>query len=116
MSETELTSSLKLAAALRDAGWHDLAERAAKGEFSDFDGSYAYPQHELVKAIQGRHPIGKVHEITRRVINGDFDATKEEADAWWKREGKKFCEDAGLPNEIFERPSPPKSSNGSDGE
>lgn len=97
-----MTSSFKLAAALRDAGWHDLAERAAKGEWSDYDGPHALPQMELLKEIMGRHPLGKAQDITRRVVNGEFDATSEESDAWYKREGRELVDKMGLPKELFE--------------
>lgn len=29
-----------------------------------------------------------LESIAQRAINGDFDATKEESDAWYEREGK----------------------------
>jgi hypothetical protein len=71
----------KLAEALRQAGLPKIAGRAARGEFDDFLSPHATPQMELIKAldISGSHAA---RAIRKRVINGDFDATKEESEAW----------------------------------
>ena len=77
-------SSEKLAQALEATkipGLELLAARARRDEFHDFVGPHAMPQHVLVdelRKVGGR----AAKDIANRVIKGEFDATKEESDAW----------------------------------
>lgn len=81
----------KLADALRESGLVNLADRAATGEFDDFESPHAFPQIELVKTLQRYVDAGSRNQsvlsrnsarLIERVKAGDFDATKEEAEAW----------------------------------
>lgn len=63
-----------------------LIKRARAGYYDEFDGELATPLIQLVADLrQAGWP-----EMAQRVINGDFDASKEEADAWFAREGRAF--------------------------
>lgn len=80
----------KLAHALRAAGFEQLANRAEQGEFSDFEGPHAVPKVELVGELSRiyKNPViasvvcQKAHVIAQQVMRGEFDDTKEEAEAW----------------------------------
>jgi hypothetical protein len=80
-------TKVRLAQALTDAGFHDLALRALIGEFDDFESDHPTPQIVLY------HELATIGTPAARVFCADiragkFDATKEEAAAWWQREGK----------------------------
>ncbi len=70
----------------------DLAERARKGHFDDFacpeEVDVAMPQGRLVtelRAIARRAPHYcklRLESLAGRVVDGDFDATRAEGDAW----------------------------------
>jgi hypothetical protein len=66
----------RLAAALKDAGHHELAERAARGEYDDIETTHAAPKIELVAALVAADD----EKFARRVSSGEFDNTSEE----WK--------------------------------
>lgn len=73
--------------ALAEIGFPDLAKRAAAGEWSDYFGPHAMPQHHLVAVLQERasdfpSKLDEIKAVIVRVMSGDFDATKEEADEW----------------------------------
>lgn len=61
-----------------------LIKRVREGDFDEFQGKYATPLVELVKELR---KLG-LYSFSRRIINGEFDATKEEAEAWFEKEGK----------------------------
>jgi hypothetical protein len=78
----------KLAAALRAVGLNEMADQAATGYYHDFLSPLALPEIVLVNQlniealklpVQQRTPI---LELRQRVIDGDFDASEEEADEW----------------------------------
>lgn len=76
-----INSKERLAAALAETGDPKLTkmiERARAGYYHDFESPLATPIMELVKDLRraGRHDLAK------RAAEGEFDATKEEADAW----------------------------------
>lgn len=73
----------KLAAALREIGLEDMAVKAAAGGYDDFLSESAMPIHDLVNdlAMVGTPEALKLRD---RAINGDFDATAEESEAWAK--------------------------------
>lgn len=79
-----------LAAALTAVELTDMAARAATGYYHDFLSPLDMPETELVNdltvAAQTGKGIGKaaILELRKRVINGDFDASKEESDEWAK--------------------------------
>src|SRR5262245_14265251 len=71
----------KLAEALHEIGLDELAEQAKLGKYDDYLSDSATPQMDLANELA---KVGSVEAITlrRRVIEGDFDATIEESDAW----------------------------------
>lgn len=75
------TSKEKLARALEEAGDPKLAkmiERARDGFYSDYESPLALPELTLVRDLAAAgHP-----DLARRAQAGEFDGTKEEADAW----------------------------------
>ncbi len=70
----------RLAAALRDAGLDTLADRAATGEFDDYESPHAFPQVELVRELRAL-PIPR-EDLCLRVMDGEWDGTADEAEAW----------------------------------
>jgi hypothetical protein len=79
----------RLAAALREIGLSDLADEAARGMFDDYESPNAFPLINLVHRL-GEAKTPEATALAERVKNGDFDGTKEEADAWYQREGKQW--------------------------
>lgn len=85
-------TSQKLADALRAAGFEALAKRAEADEFHDYLSPHATPELELVRLlgqeIEAARMAGDQRRLTAagnvrmRVVDGDFDATKEEGDEW----------------------------------
>lgn len=76
-------SSERLACELDRAGFTDLAARARHDEFHDFKSPHAMPEHVLVAELR-RLKLPAAEALARRVIDGDFDATVEESEAWAK--------------------------------
>jgi hypothetical protein len=81
-------TSQKLADALRNAGLFRLADRAMTDEFHDFLSPHATPTMILAQELANiigteRAQFGiAARNIRQRVIDGDFDASDEEADEW----------------------------------
>lgn len=76
-----------LAVALREVGLVHMADVAATGYYHDFLSPLATPELQLVADLREaavRNPGRKeeIKALAARVVNGDFDATKEESDAW----------------------------------
>lgn len=77
----------RLAEALLQAGLPDLAEEAARGVYDDYESELTFPLMTLVHRL--REQISPAaDQLIERVKDGDFDATSEEADEWFQREGK----------------------------
>ncbi len=77
----------RLARALETADCPDLADRARAGEYSDFDSPHATPKVVLVNLLRGRgehHPARRI--LAQRIVQGEFDDTREEADTWFTEE------------------------------
>ena len=77
-----------LADALRALGLHDMAAQAETGYYHDFMSPLAQPEMQLIRDLthemnartpDAGQPIAK---LRKRVIDGDFDASQEESDAW----------------------------------
>lgn len=69
----------KLVAALREAGASEaMIRKAEAAQYDDFLSDSAMPINDLVIAARAEG----LAQIADRAINGDFDATKEESDAW----------------------------------
>ena len=73
-------SSGRLAKALEEARYLDLAARARRHEFHDFLSPHATPAILLVKELRKRGK--RASPLAQRVIDGEFDATKAESDEW----------------------------------
>ena len=74
----------KLATVLELEGLHNLAERARRGEFDDYESESATPLMDLEAQLR-RHDRP---DLAKRVIEGEWDGTQEESEAWFKREGQ----------------------------
>ncbi len=69
----------KLAIALEEErAPKSMIQRAREGYYDDFLSPLAMPIHQLVSDAR-RYNLKR---IAKRAMNGDFDATKEESDAW----------------------------------
>lgn len=62
----------------------NMIERAREGYYSDFDSPLASPSVQLVKDLT---EIG-AESLVKLAMKGDFDATNEESDDWYRREGR----------------------------
>lgn len=80
------TTSQKLAEVLQEAGLHEMSKKAATGYYDDFSSPIATPKLTLIRELAA---VGK-KDLVRRVMEGEWDATKEEADAWYAREGHRL--------------------------
>jgi hypothetical protein len=75
----------KLANALRDVGLTEMADRAATGWYHDFLSPLDAPCITLVNdlAVAAQRSNNEaVMGLRKRVMNGDFDASREESDDW----------------------------------
>jgi hypothetical protein len=84
-------TKLKLARALRDVGLDRLATAAEQGRYDDFESASATPLMDLVRDIREASPTADKHGpggILDRVMDGEFDASQEEARAWFENEGQ----------------------------
>jgi len=71
----------KLADALRAIGLDDMAEAAARGYYHDFLSPLDTPCIQLVSDLRATNKYA-ARDLAKRVINGEFDETKEEGDDW----------------------------------
>ena len=75
----------KLARALMEANAPaQMVERARAGFYDDYESPSATPIANLVRDLQ---MVG-LGDLAKRAVNGEFDSTREEAEEWFKREGK----------------------------
>lgn len=73
-----------LAAALREAGLSEMmVDRASRGYYHDFMSPLDTPTLMLCEEL-AKADTPAALALRRRVVNGDFDSTKEEADDWAK--------------------------------
>lgn len=79
------SSKMKLAAAIREipgyavrADLQQMSARAEAGYYHDFESPLAAPCMQLAHDLR---VIG-AEDVLARHMNGEFDATKEESDAW----------------------------------
>ena len=93
------TTKLRLAIRLQELS-HELSERAETGEFSDYESEHATPKIVLVgclraiaKSTTNLKRRSLANEIENEVIEGKWDETKDEAEAWFEREGKHLLAD-----------------------
>lgn len=85
-------------------GLNKLIENARNGDYSDYDSKkHDLPQNAFVREWDALGIPSTSDSIKLRMIEGEFDATQEESEAWYEREGKKIIEESGLPKELFEK-------------
>lgn len=79
----------RLAAALRDVGLNEMADRAAGGYYDDFLSPLDLPLTVLAFDLAGaavhekdNDRAGQILELRERAMSGEFDATDEESEAW----------------------------------
>jgi hypothetical protein len=81
-------TSQRLADALRAAGFDELAVRAEHDEFHEYLSPHPAPEILLAEILYdyGQTPIARQRiaamNLRQRLIDGDFDASDEEADQW----------------------------------
>ena len=81
MPEERIATSEKLAQALEAAGAPQEMIKAARAKYyDDFESDLMSPIRQLA-ADASKHGLG---DIALRAMNGEFDGTKEEAEAWGK--------------------------------
>jgi hypothetical protein len=70
-----------LAAELTKAGLAEMAAKATEGYYHDYLSPLALPCQQLVSDL---HRVGTpaASALAIRAMNGEFDASREEADAW----------------------------------
>lgn len=61
-----------------------MIEDALKGKYDDFESDSPTPIVDLVKDCK----MFGLEDMAKRAMNGEFDGTKEESQAWFEREGK----------------------------
>lgn len=61
-----------------------IVNKARAGYYDDFESTIATPIQALVSDLRD---VG-LNDLAARAMDGDFDSTKEEAETWFKREGK----------------------------
>ena len=86
----------KLAQALREADLPEMAARAATGWYNDFLSPLATPCVQLAADLAA---VGtpKALAVRARHLNGEFDASKAESDAWAASpDGQRTLRAAGL--------------------
>lgn len=88
-------TTVKLARALKEAGAQEkLIRQAIDGYYDDFKSPLAMPLMALVNECQG---LGFL-DVARRVMEGEFDSTREESDAWMRSpDGQAALKELGLP-------------------
>jgi hypothetical protein len=74
-------TSEQLALTLEAHGFTDLARRARNDEFHDYLSNEPLPALDLVRELLSIGTRAAL-EIRMRVINGEFDASREESDEW----------------------------------
>lgn len=74
----------KLADALEKAGLPEMAAKAREGWYHDFLSPLTFPDLQLAEDLLAAIQKGNLaaDELFVRHMNGEFDASKEEADAW----------------------------------
>lgn len=79
-----MSTKERLAQVLHAEGLFEMEKAARAGRYDDFESESATPIADLMRDLSA---AGN-HKLANRAMNGEFDATKEEADAWYQREGK----------------------------
>ena len=62
----------------------EMIKNARLGMYDDFISPLPNPIMHLVSDLREEG----LHDLAQRAMNGEFDASKEEAEAWFQKEGK----------------------------
>lgn len=82
-----MTTKERLAAALIEANApQSMVQKARVGYYDDFESTIATP---IVALVHDCRAAG-LNDLAARAVGGDFDASKEESEAWFEREGKEL--------------------------
>ena len=80
-----MSTKEKLTAALTKVNApQSMINKARAGYYDDFESTIATPIQSLVVDLRA----AGLTDLAARAMDGDFDATQEEAEAWYQREGK----------------------------
>lgn len=80
-----MSTKEKLTTALIEAGAPEsMVNKARMGYYDDFESTIATPIQSLVLDLRA----AGLNDLAARAMDGGFDSTKEEAEAWYRREGK----------------------------
>jgi hypothetical protein len=106
MTVTEKPSKVRLAEAMAEVPGMPpyMLQRATDGYYHDFESELAFPEIQLVADLRemarlpttGPKAKRALSLLAERVIDGEFDATKAESDAWARSE-----EGRAVFNELF---------------
>lgn len=84
---TEIPTTERLAALLKQSGCPtDMVDRARSGYYDDYKSPLATP---IVQLVNDLRTLGK-EALAQRAIDGEFDATHGESEAWFQVEGHKL--------------------------
>ncbi len=98
MSEPTSDRLAKALEAKNDPLLAGIIVRARRKYYDEYEGELATP---LVQLVADLRAVGH-KEFAQRVINGDFDASKAEAEAWYRREGAALVKNTPL-ERIFKQ-------------
>jgi hypothetical protein len=79
-----LKTSERLAQALHAEGLFSMEKNARAGAYDDYESESATPINDLVRDLRS---AGR-EDLAKRAMDGEWDGTKEEGQAWFDREGK----------------------------
>jgi hypothetical protein len=76
-----IPTSERLAQALHAHGLFNMEAKARDGFYDDYKSPLATPIVQLVRDLQAQGQ----HDLAKRAMNGEFDASREEAEDWAKK-------------------------------
>jgi hypothetical protein len=76
----------RLAQALHAEGLFGMEAKAREGYYDDYESPLATPIIQLVTDLREHSANG----LAKRAMDGEFDGTKEESEAWFQKEGKHY--------------------------
>lgn len=80
-----MTTKQRLAEAIREYNPDShMVKLAEEGYYDDFESPLAAPQTQLLRDLREAGML----DLHKRARNGEFDGTREEAEAWFQREGR----------------------------
>ena len=79
----------RLASRLEASGAsEEMIKNARLGMYDDFISPLPNPIMHLVSDLRKEG----LHDLAQRAMDGEFDATREESEAWFESEGKEVCD------------------------